>query len=30
MLEQHFCWILARPNSLETILELVDGVDVCL
>jgi hypothetical protein len=30
MLEQHFCWILARPNSSETFLELVEGVDVCL
>jgi hypothetical protein len=23
MLEQHYCWILARPNSPETFLELV-------
>jgi hypothetical protein len=30
MLEQHFCWILARLNSQETFLELVEGVDVCL
>jgi hypothetical protein len=29
-LEQYFCWILARPNSPETFLELVEGVDVCL
>jgi hypothetical protein len=30
MLEQHFCWILARPNSPEMFLELVEGVHVCL
>jgi hypothetical protein len=30
MLEQHFCWILARLNSPEMFLELVEGVDVCL
>jgi hypothetical protein len=30
MLEQYFCWILARLNSPETFLELVEGVDVCL
>jgi hypothetical protein len=30
MLEQHFCWILARLNSLEMFLELVEGAHVCL
>jgi hypothetical protein len=30
MLEQHFCWILAILNSLETFLKLVEGVDVCI
>jgi hypothetical protein len=29
-INEHFYWIRARPNSPETFLELVEGVDVCL